>query len=166
MKAWIEKIARLACEKKLADFQSVLTHFDRKVGDIQSQVDKLNQRLDAIDETILSMTKNDLDKFMTNRLVMFEGSIDDKIVGLFRTVDEKISNGNGNVKATTSLLRRIAVLEGIKDAVEHRRPTGELIERLEGYRKQLLQLDRTDGSYSRYQDAINILNWVLGESDG
>lgn len=166
MKGWIEKVAQAACDSRLAELQGIMTHFDRKMANMQQQLDSFSKRLNAIDSTILAMTKEDLDRFMTNRLVMFEGAIDDKIVGLFRTVDEKIAGGNGNVKATTSLLRRIAVLEGIKDRIENRRPTEAVTERLEGYKKQLLHLDRTDGNYSRYQDAVNLLNWVLGEDNG
>lgn len=165
MKKWIEGIAQRACEAKLAEFQGVMTHFDRKLAKMQEQIDALNARLNAVDQTILNMTKDDLDKFMTNRLVMFEGAIDDKIVGLYSSVDERIHNGNGNVKATTSLLRRIAVLEGVKDAIESRRSTEAILERLEGYKTQSLKLDRADSNYSRYTDAMDILKWVLGEDN-
>lgn len=157
MRAWIENVVKKACEEKLA---GIITHFDRKVSIMQKQVDKVN----SIDTTILAMKEEELGKFITNRLVVFESSIDDKIVGLYRMVDEKIHNGNGNVKTSASLLRRIALLEGITDAKEHRRSTEELLERLEGYKKTLLELDRTDSNYSRYEDAITLIQWVLGET--
>jgi hypothetical protein len=162
MKRWIEAIAKRACDKRLSEFQGIISHFDRKLAAMQGHINAMKTRLDSVDRTILNMTKEDLDKFMQNKFVVFESSIDDKIVGLYRTVDEKIAGGNGNVKATTSLLRRIAVLEGVKDAAEHRRSSQELLERLEEYKKKLLALDRTDENYGRYQDAVNILNWVLG----
>jgi len=165
MIAWAERIVQQACDKKLGEVQSVVDHFDRKIVKMQEQLDKLNERLNGVDKTIMAMTKDDLDRFMTNRMVVFEGGIDDKIVGLYRAVDEKVSSGNGHVKATATLLKRIAVLEGLKEVADSRRPTDEVLVKLDAYKKKLLAMDRTDNGFDRYQDAINILNWVLGENN-
>lgn len=124
-----------------------------------AKFEEIKQRMD---DGIILMTKPELNKFIGNRLDIFEGGIDDKMVGLYHTVDERLASKNGKVKATAELMKKIARLEGIKDAVEHRLPTEEILKKVDEYKNKMMDLDRSGSAYNRFQDALNILTWVLG----
>lgn len=164
--AKIDEEVRKQVALQVAEVKGILAHLDQKLSELRIRIDEVKARLDSMDKTVASMTYDDLDKYLQNRLIVFEGNVDDKIVGLYRSVDSKISNGNGNVKATAGFMKRIAHLEGIKDATEHRRSSKELLDRIDHYSRKLLELDRNDDEHGRFTDAVNILKWVLGEQNG
>ena len=160
---WLDNLVKQYVKQEMAPHKGVIEHFERKIAGLEARVKVTESKLSALDELVASMTYEELDKYMQNRFVVFEGNIDDKIVGLFSSVDEKISKGNGAVRATSNLLKKIAVLEGVKEAVESRRLTPEILAKREDYRKELLAMDREDKNFDRFQDALLLLNWVLGE---
>ena len=149
----------LAIENK---FQSELSE-EKNSREIQFMA--IQNRLDSLDKTVASMTLEQLENFIKNKYILFENTVDDKLVGLYRSVDEKIAKGNGHVKATAGLLKRIAFLEGVKDASEHRRSTKDIMDKVDFYKAKISALDRSDNNYGRYEDALNILQWVLGDKN-
>ena len=71
--------------------------------------------------------------------------------------------GKSEKSVVTELLRRIAVLEGFKDAIEHRKTTQEVLNRIAEIDSDILKADREDSSDTRDLSAMkNALEWVIG----
>lgn len=68
-----------------------------------------------------------------------------------------------NKSILNDLLIKIAKLEGIKDAVENRRTSNELLSKLDELNTLLLKNDMEGMDISILTSQISILKWVLGE---
>ena len=64
---------------------------------------------------------------------------------------------------TIFLLKKIAYLESIKDCIENRRSTKDIVEKRDFLNKCLMKLDRQDFLYDSVKQQIDLLSWVLGE---
>lgn len=62
-----------------------------------------------------------------------------------------------------SLLKKIAKLEGVKDAIEHRKTSEEVLERYKQLNNLKLKLEREEKDVNMVNSQLEILKWVLGE---
>lgn len=62
------------------------------------------------------------------------------------------------------LLMRIAHLEGITDAVEHRRSSEEVLNKLGALHNLMLQAEVQEKDSSIVKAQVNILRWVVGKA--
>lgn len=159
-----------------------------------AKIDKINNRLEIYDATIaghaealkkkneeilllqkdievLSIEKNELQKRLNReiskvdaKIMTLEKDTDEKIYGVFKSIDLKITNATHEEKKKTvvDLMSRIAELEGLKDAIEHRRSTAEVIEKKKKAEELVSKLDREDQPTVGVKAQIKIIEWVLG----
>src|SRR3990167_3207221 len=164
MMKWLDKIIEDAVKKEMIDLAAkVLEDVKVRLNDIQgSQRDfqqeickQVNDRLKVIEDS----AKPQLEALVDNigqRIAIAEGNVDDKITGLYHSLDERISKGNGNGRAYIGVMKRLAQLEDVKDAVEHRRSSQELIQRRDELKKQLVDLHREGKDTSSIDIEYNI----------
>ena len=74
-------------------------------------------------------------------------------------INDKLAVKNGNPKA---VLKRIAHLEGVKDAVEHRKSAREVLDELHKSQIELLKSEVKGSLNKEALNRMNTLNWVLG----
>lgn len=102
--------------------------------------------------------KEDRDKGTDN----VYSAVNERLNSFIDDINDKLAVKNGNPKA---VLKRIAHLEGVKDAVQHRRGAKEVLEKLHNSELDLLKSE-VKGSIDKYAlERVNTLNWVLGETD-
>lgn len=61
------------------------------------------------------------------------------------------------------LLIKIAKLEGVKDAIEHRRSSKELLNKLNELNEFMLKEEREERDIKVIKSQVELLRWVLGE---
>ena len=166
---WLDKIIEDAVKKEMIDLAAkVLEDVKVRLNDIQgSQRDfqqeickEVNDRLKVIEDS----AKPQLEALVDNigqRIAIAEGNVDDKITGLYHSLDERISKGNGNGRAYIGVMKRLAQLEDVKDAVEHRRSSQELIQKRDELKKQLVDTHREGKDISLLQVQLDTVNWVI-----
>ena len=166
---WLDKIIEDAVKKEMIDLAAkVLEDVKVRLNDIQgSQRDfqqeickEVNDRLKVIEDS----AKPQLEALVDNigqRIAIAEGNVDDKITGLYHSLDERISKGNGNGRAYIGVMKRLAQLEDVKDAVEHRRSSQELLQQRDELKKQLVDTHREGKDISLLQVQLDTVNWVI-----
>lgn len=87
-----------------------------------------------------------------------------KISGLMQYVRDKLSNVKAGGDQDVELLKKLAKLEDIKDSIEHRRSTEEIVSEIESLKQELASADRDNFNVDKINYKISILKWVLGGS--
>ena len=138
------------------------TKFFEKIDSIFLDINNLEERIKfleelkgRLDDGIILMTKQQLLKLIEQKIEVFEGNISNKMSGLMVYVNDKTA-GNGKFR-DIDLLKKLARLEGIKDGIENRRTTEEIINKRDEMIKA--QINGVDNNA-----VINALNWTLGEN--
>jgi len=144
-----------------------LSHEDKR-NELSKSLNDLLARLDLrvnefedfktqMDAGIISLTKTKLLQLIEQKIEVFEGNINNKMSGLMIYVNDKTSGDRGQVY-DVNLLKKLARLEGIKDSIDHRRSTEEVI----SIRDNLLKNKNDD---IRQEAMINTLEWILGNQE-
>lgn len=131
------------------------------VLDLLSRVTELEEIKDRLDDGIVLMTKLQLLELIERKIEVFEGNITNKISGLMTYVNDKTAYKP--VVQDTELLKKLAKLEAVKDAVEHRRSSTEVLAEYARLKEQLLGIGREENGNVRLQERVETLKWVLGE---
>jgi hypothetical protein len=167
---WLDSLIEGAVKKEVSPLSlKVLEDVKVRLDDIhnsqrkfQQEVCKeVNDRLKVIEDSIKPQLNTLVDS-VEQRLAICEGNLDDKITGLYKSFDERISQGNGNGRAFVGVMKRLAQLEDVKDAVEHRRTSQELIQRRDELKKMLVDAHREGHDISSMQIELNTILWVMG----
>ena len=168
---WLDTLIENAIKKEVSSLSlKVLEDVKVRLDDIhnsqrkfQQEVCKeVNDRLRVIEGDVKPQLQVVVDNVI-QRLEVSENNVDDKIMGLYKSLDEKISSGNGNGRAYIGVMKRLAQLEDVKDAVEHRRSSQELIQKRDELKKQLVDLHREGKDTSSIEIEYNIIKWVLND---
>ena len=86
-------------------------------------------------------------------------AVNGRINNFIDDINDKLAVKNGNPKA---VLKRIAKLEGVKDAVMHRKSSKEVLEALNTAQTDLLRSEVKGSIDKDALERVNTLNWVLG----
>ena len=127
--------------------QDNIDRIDKELVYIKIQIDSLGKLLEA--------QRVHLD----GKLSILSMDIDYKITGLNKVVMDRLELLNLEPKHTADLMRRIAELEG-QGGLENNVKAEVVLKRNE-YAKKLLE--NPGAMRERYQDAVNLLDWVLGK---
>ncbi len=95
-----------------------------------------------------------------NKIKAIENSIAELRGNINVIIGQNVGN---NSKIMNDLLIKIAKLEGLSDAMEHRRKSSEILDRLNSITEEMLKNDREDKNIDNLKEKINLLKWVLGE---
>lgn len=155
---------------------AITKEMNDRIDEAVVAAEKANMLFEMLDKSVLNLSIETIEdklrllnektkKEVFETLTRFEDSIDIKIVGLFKEVDNKILDKHGDTANTVSLLKKIAKLENLKEKIEHRKPTQEVLELLNSYKDKILKADRNDEKSQDYETAVKILKWVLGEEN-
>ena len=168
---WLDTLIEQAVKKDMVGLtQKVLEDVKVRLDDIHSSQRKFQQeickevddRLKLIESGVQPRLSS-LEDSIVQRIAIAEGNVDDKITGLYHSLDERISHGNGNGRAYIGVMKKLAQLEDVKDAVEHRRSSQELIQKRDELKKQLVDLHREGKDTSSIEIEYNIIKWVLND---
>ena len=101
------------------------------------------------------------------RKALITEDVDLKIGGLARYLNNRLMEV-GDKAVVPGLLKRIAVLEGYADAVEHRRSTQEILDKLKEVSDKQLEFDRKSPTDEKVEDPVlraieDTLRYCLGE---
>lgn len=129
--------------------QDKINRIDKELVYIKTQVDSLGKLLEA--------QRVHLDGKLSN----LSTDVDYKITGLNKVVSDRLELLNLEPKHTADLMRRLAEFEG-KD-MWNGRTFAEAAFRRNEYAIKLLSV--SGGIAERYQDAVNILDWVMGKEE-
>lgn len=133
-------------------------------------VGELTKRIGSL-ETDYSQFRNEIN----NRLRSLNNLLDEKLdiqkettenllIGLEKAFQAKINTLNKDGSIVTDLLKKIAYLEGITDAIEHRRSTEEVLGTIKVLDEKMLKDDREEKNTDILKEQIKILKWALGEN--
>lgn len=117
-----------------------------------------------MDDGIVLMTRNKLLSLIEQKIEVFEGNINNKMSGLMTYVNDKTTHVTNGKTPDVELLKKLARLEGLKDAIEHRRSADVLLKKKHDLINEMVVLEKTDVTAQLLQSQINILNWALGGS--
>lgn len=124
---------------------------------VSSVVDKISK----IDDEVLGMTKNQLLRILDMKLDAYRGDIDGKISGLMVYVKDRVA-ASMSTDDNVEILKKIARLEDLKDSIEHRRSTEQVIEERKRLILLLSSLNREDSNLVAVAAKVEILDWILG----
>ena len=127
--------------------QDEINRIDKELVYIKTQIDSLGKLLEA--------QRIHLDC----KLSILSMDVDYKITGLNKITVDRLEMLNLEPKHTADLMRRIAELEG-QGGLENNVKAEVVLKRNE-YAKKLLE--NPGAMRERYQDAVNLLDWVLGK---
>jgi len=101
---------------------------------------------------------------LEEKVRLLEEGTDEKLFGLSKLFDIKMANLVDEEKKDQALnmMKRIAELEEVKDAKEHRRGTEEILKKKKAAEVLLADLDRKDQPTVAIREQIKVFNWVLG----
>ena len=168
---WLDKVIKDAVKsetsdlsvKVLDDVKSRLNVIETSQRIFQQNICKeLNDRLDVVENGIQPRFKS-LEDNVIQKMNIVEGNVDDKLFGLYSSLDERISKGNGNGRAYVGVMKRLAQLEDVKDAVEHRRSSVDLVQRRDELKRMLVDLYREGKNTSEVQVELNTIQWVIND---
>lgn len=91
--------------------------------------------------------------------------IENLLIGLERTFENKINTISNGKETVTNLLRKIAELESLKDAVDHRRSSKCILEKENELNQKILNKDLLDGTDYEAKIKLQCLEWVLGKHE-
>lgn len=128
--------------KRLQDIENDFVNFRE---DINNRIKRLNN---------LILEKLDIQKEDTESL----------LIGLEKTFSSKINNLSDGKPTVTDLLKKIAKLEAVTDAIEHRRSSEEILGTLNVLNESMLKSGREEKDCSVLKEQIRILRWALGEN--
>ena len=166
---WLDTLIEQTVKREVIGLTTkVLEAVKVRLDDIHGSQRKFQQdickeiegRLKSVEDTIEPRLKS-IEEAIVQRLTIAEGNVDDKIIGLYHSLDERISKGNGNGRAYIGVMKRLAQLEDVKDAVEHRRSSQELIQRRDELKKMLVDAHREGKDISLLQVQLDTVNWVI-----
>lgn len=116
----------------------------------------INEKIEYLNQCIVANT-NRIDNFkkeITIKINDFEQNINTLI---------KMETKDSSSPVIMDLLRKIAKLEAIKEAVEHRRTSTEIIAKYSELYDLMLKSDREEKDITILKEKLLILKWVLGE---
>lgn len=156
---WVE------VEKELNKIRASQRSTDLLVNTMSSEFGGYRNSLVSTNKAIVQ-SQDDMNVVVDNKLDLLRGELDDKVVGMYRTIDEKVAQGNGNTRVVADLLRKIAKLQDVKDSIETRRSTEMVLDRIAQHKKLMLEEEKNDvNNLQRRSDIIKTLEWVLGENN-
>lgn len=85
------------------------------------------------------------------------------IMNFGKELQNKLDKISVDHPMTVDLLKKIAKLEGVKDAVEHRKPAQDLMNKIGELNDLMLVRDREEKDVTVIKSQIDILKWALGE---
>ena len=168
---WLDKVIKDAVKsetsdlsvKVLDDVKSRLNFIEASQRTFQQNICKeLNDRLEVVEKGIQPRFQS-LEDIVSHKMTVVENNIDDKLTGLYSSLDERISKGNGNGRAYVGVMKRLAQLEDVKDAVEHRRSSLELVNRRDELKRMLVDLYREGKQTDSVQVELNTIQWVIND---
>ena len=168
---WLDKIIKDAVKsetsdlsvKVLEDVKSRLNVIEDSQRTFQQNICKeLNDRLSLVENGIQPRFEV-LEGKVNQSIAVAEGNVDDKLAGLYSSLDDRISKGNGNGRAYVGVMKRLAQLEDVKDAVEHRRSSVELVQRRDELKRSLVDLYREGKQTDSVQIELNTIQWVIND---
>lgn len=86
-----------------------------------------------------------------------------QLIELQKIYNKKLENLNAGRPLIQDLLKKIAYLEGIKEAKIHRRTTEDVIHKLSIINEQMLKNEREEKNIESLKEQVYLLKWILGE---
>jgi hypothetical protein len=168
-KSLYDAIEKLQIEVKkdtgVSEIRAMVDGMVDETGRILKQVEALDSQFSALDQGVMTLTKKELLKTIDQKVEVFEGNVLAKISGLMVYVNEKTAFEGR--PGDTEVLKKLARLEGLKDAISHRRSTEELLNKRQALQDLIAECDRDNRSIVAEQAQLDILNWILeGPTDG
>lgn len=130
--------------------------------DISRRLQNLEEFKSRMDEDFVFMTKAEFLKNIDRKQEIFREEINKSISDVIQFVRNKVSNMKDATQADLDLLKKVARLEELQDAITHRRSTQELLEVRKNLQKQL-DSDQPEVSPVEIRAEIRLLSWILGE---
>ena len=167
---WLDMLIEQAVKKEVIGLTTkVLEDVKVRLDDIHSSqrgfqkeiCKEVDERLKVVEGGIQPRLEA-IEGLVGQRIAIAEGNVDDKITGLYHSLDERISKGNGNGRAYIGVMKKLAQLEDVKDTVEHRRSSQELIQKRDELKKQLVDAHREGKDTGNMQIELSTIIWVIG----
>jgi hypothetical protein len=134
---------------------SVIQKQDDRITELNDRIKNFEEIKSRMDDGIIMMTQKKLLSLIEQKIESFEGNIENKMSGLMIYVNDKLSFKNH--APDTELLKKLARLEELKDAIEHRRSTEDILKK----RDELKSCSSYDTS-----KCLEIIDWILGKNNG
>ena len=77
-------------------------------------------------------------------------------------VQDKIRLHSGDVEVK-DVLKKLAKMEGVKEAIDHRKSAKEVLKELEQMKSELLKAERKGVDCSAAKTKVETLMWVIGQ---
>lgn len=146
---------------------------DRKGTDLKTDI--FNVELKTIRENIISINTVEaqidtrlkkVTAYFHDAMQVAEATVSDRFAGVLKHITQKMELllGDGDkTKMINELLRRIAYLEGVKEAEGNMRTPEEILGTLHALNTKAMAFDREDKTDPILNEQIKMLHWVLGE---
>jgi len=141
-------------EKKMTRVRS---EYIRMNNEIDKEIKGMNRDISTLlnlESTMINISETCKEKTLNSvndRMNNFREDVEDRL---------KLQNGNGEPK---DVLKRLAVMEGIKEAIDHRKSAKEVLRQLEDMKTELNQSERKGVDCSVAQAKVDALMWVLDQ---
>lgn len=157
-------------DKKDTTLVDKLKEQEEKIDSQNVTIGELTNKLDSIVSEFNQYRNDSNDRFrklnnlVDEKLDAQKEDTETLLIRLEKNFENKINSISDDKPLITDLLRKIAALEGIKDAIEHRRSVEEVQGMLKVLEGAMLKDECEERDVSIKKEKIRILRWVLGES--
>ncbi len=132
------------------------------IGELKEELEKFKQDFDEYREG-LGARLNQIKNLVEIKLDGQEEKTELLLIQIEKAFEEKINALSPQGTLVTDLLRKIAKLETITDAVESRRSTKDILDKIGELDSRALKANREDLNDKEAKDKIIVLKWALGE---
>ena len=140
-------------QEEIGEFREI---FIRKLNEVIFSIHAIEKDIAGLkraQELVVDINKSAYDEILNK--------VNERLNNFIDVVNEKIKIQNGNPK---EVLKRIAALEGLKDSIEHRKSSKEVIDYLNAIKLRALQKEARGLSFTEEKTKIDILTWILGDN--
>lgn len=125
---------------------------------------KINNNILILSRTIEKQA-SEIDSLNKN-MDFLKNEVNDSIRSIEKNVNDFVSIDikDGSSPTIMTLLKKIAKLEGVVDAIEHRRSSTEVLNKLNELNELRLIAEREERDISILTVRVSLLKWILGEN--
>lgn len=160
--------------ESIPDYRNQIENINLIIGTNTVNIGELRQRLLFLEKEFdlyregVNSRFNKFNNLINEKLDSQKEDVESILIGLSKTFENKLNSISNGSSTVTDLLRKVAILEAIKDSVEHRRSTEEILKKIDSLNKESIGIDvNTKEGISIEAENINkkilILKWALGE---
>jgi len=157
----VESSVKISEEKQLnhldAELKKFRNHYINIIKYFEVDVNNVKKSLEE-----MQSLKEDVKEINVKAQDVTVASVNERLNNFMDDVNKKLIVKKSGKK--TDVLKRLALLEGVKDSIDHRKSSKEVLKQLEEAKLILMGLERVGDNPIEARAKVEILEWILGRT--